>query len=59
VHIDNMRRAARAGAVIYPLTPAFYTGADDLDTIVEQFTARILDLLELPHTLGKRWGTSR
>jgi 4-hydroxy-3-polyprenylbenzoate decarboxylase len=59
VHIDNMRRAARAGAVIYPLTPAFYTGADDLDTIVEQFTARILDLLGLPHTLGKRWGTSR
>lgn len=59
VQIDNMQRAARAGAVIYPLTPAFYTGADDLDTIVEQFTARILDLLGLPHTLGKRWGTSR
>ncbi len=59
VHIDNMRRAARAGAIIYPLTPAFYTGAQDLDAIVEQFTARILDLLRLPHSLGKRWGASR
>jgi len=59
VQIDNMQRAARAGAVIYPLTPAFYTGAADLGAIVEQFTARILDLLRLPHTLGKRWGTSR
>ena len=59
VHIDNMRRAARAGAIIYPLTPAFYTGADDLEAIVEQFTARILDLLGLTHTLGTRWGTSR
>ncbi len=59
VHIDNMQRAARAGAIIYPLTPAFYTGAQDLDTIVEQFTARILDLLRLPHSLGKRWGASR
>lgn len=59
VHIENMRRAAAAGAIIYPLTPAFYTGAVDLDGIVEQFTARVLDLLGLPHTLGKRWGTSR
>ncbi|HET6278065.1 MAG TPA: UbiX family flavin prenyltransferase [Candidatus Polarisedimenticolia bacterium] len=59
VHIDNMQRAARAGAIIYPLTPAFYTGANDLDAIVEQFTARILDLLGLPHTLGKRWSGSR
>jgi 4-hydroxy-3-polyprenylbenzoate decarboxylase len=59
VHIDNMQRAARAGAIIYPLTPAFYTGANDLDAIVEQFTARILDLLGLPHALGRRWGGSR
>lgn len=59
VHIDNMQRAARAGAIIYPLTPAFYTGAADLEAIIEQFTARILDLLGLPHTLGRRWGASR
>ena len=30
--------------------------ADDIDEVVEQFTARIFDLLRLPHTLGKRWG---
>jgi 4-hydroxy-3-polyprenylbenzoate decarboxylase len=59
VHIDNMRRAALAVATIYPLVPAFYTGARDLDGIIEQFTARILDLLGLPHTLGRRWGGSR
>ena len=58
VHVDNMRRAARAGAILYPLMPAFYTGPRTLDDIVEQFTARILDLLRLPHGLGRRWGAA-
>jgi 4-hydroxy-3-polyprenylbenzoate decarboxylase len=58
VHIENMRRAAQAGAVLYPLTPAFYNRPQGMDEIVEHFTARIFDLLRLPHSLGKRWGTS-
>ena len=57
VHIENMRRAALAGAVLYPLTPAFYNRPQGMDEIVEHFTARIFDLLRLPHSLGKRWGT--
>jgi len=57
VHIENMRRAAQAGAVLYPLTPAFYNRPQGMDEIVEHFTARIFDLLRLPHSLGKRWGT--
>ena len=59
VHIENMRRAARAGAILYPLMPAFYTGPQSIDDIVVQFTARIFDLLHLPHTLGRRWGVRR
>ena len=58
VHIENMRRATLAGAVIYPLTPAFYNRPQSLEEIVEHFTARIFDLLRLPHSLGKRWGTA-
>ena len=58
VHIENMARAARAGAIIYPLTPAFYNRPQSLEEIVELFTARIFDLLRLPHALGKRWGTA-
>jgi len=59
VHIENMRRVALAGAILYPLMPAFYTGPRSIDDIVEQFTARIFDLLHLPHRLGTRWGTAR
>jgi 4-hydroxy-3-polyprenylbenzoate decarboxylase len=59
VHIENMRRAALAGAILYPLMPAFYTGPQSIDDIVVQFTARLFDLLHLPHALGRRWGGGR
>lgn len=59
VHIENMRRAVLAGASIFPLTPSFYNRPRGIDEIVEQFSARIFDLLRLPHSLGKRWGPAR
>ena len=59
VHAENMVRAARAGAIVFPLTPAFYNRPQGIEEIAEQFTARIFDLVRLPHSLGKRWGTAR
>ena len=55
VHIENLRIATLAGAIIAPITPLFYNRPIDLDEIVEQYAARILDLLHLPHAIGKRW----
>jgi 4-hydroxy-3-polyprenylbenzoate decarboxylase len=55
VHLDAMRRAARAGAIILPLMPAFYTRPRTIDDVVAQITARVLDLLGLEHALGRRW----
>jgi 3-polyprenyl-4-hydroxybenzoate decarboxylase len=51
-----MRRATLAGAVLYPLMPAFYAAPTGIDDMIEQFTARLFDLLRLPHDLGRRWG---
>ncbi len=59
VHIENLERVARAGAIVYPLIPAFYNQPQGIEEIIEHFTARIFDLLRLPHSLGKRWGTAR
>jgi flavin prenyltransferase len=59
VHAENMVRVTRAGAVVFPLTPAFYNAPHGIAEVIEQLTARILDLLHLPHALGKRWGTDR
>lgn len=55
VHIENMRTATLAGAIVVPVTPLFYNRPVGIDEIVEQYTARILDLLRLPHRIGRRW----
>src|SRR5262249_6723387 len=55
IHIENMRLATVAGAIVVPVTPLFYNRPVQIDEIVEQYAARVLDLLKLPHTIGKRW----
>lgn len=55
VHIENMRRATLAGAVIAPILPAFYARPQSIEEVATLFTARLLDLLGLEHGLGRRW----
>lgn len=55
-HIDNMRRATEAGAVILPASPGFYHGAKTVDDLVNFVVARICDQLGVEHNLAKRWG---
>ena len=57
VHIDNMRKAAEAGAVILPASPGWYHGVQSLQDLVDFVVARILDQLGIPHQLMRRWGT--
>ncbi|MEX2317193.1 MAG: flavin prenyltransferase UbiX [Pirellulales bacterium] len=56
VHIENMRRAAEAGAVILPASPGFYHGAKSVDDLVDFVVARICDQLGVEHNLSNRWG---
>lgn len=55
VHLENMLRLARAGATIFPVAPAFYHRPRTLDEVIDQYVARLLDHLQMPHTLGIRW----
>jgi 4-hydroxy-3-polyprenylbenzoate decarboxylase len=57
IQLDNMRRAAEAGAVVLPAMPGWYHGVSCLADLVDFVVARILDQLEVPHTLMTRWGT--
>lgn len=56
IHLENMLRLARAGAVIMPANPGFYFNPQGLDEIVDFMTARVLDHLGVPHRLLGRWG---
>ena len=56
IHLENMLRLARAGAVIVPPSPGFYEHPQSVADLVDFVVARILDQLCVPHSLGKRWG---
>ena len=55
IHLRNLTRAAEAGARIVPAMPAFYGRPKTIDDLVDQFTARVMDHLDLEHRLGERW----
>lgn len=56
IHLENMLRLARAGAVILPPNPGFYHHPADLSGVVDFVVARILDQLGVAHRLMPRWG---
>jgi 4-hydroxy-3-polyprenylbenzoate decarboxylase len=54
-HIDLMKRASDAGAIIFPPMPAFYTRPQTIDDLVKQSVGRILDMLDIRHEKIERW----
>jgi 4-hydroxy-3-polyprenylbenzoate decarboxylase len=56
IHLENMLRLARAGAVILPPSPGFYHHPQTVADLVDFVVARILDQLAIPHALLQRWG---
>ena len=56
IHLENMLRLSRAGAVILPANPGFYHHPTRLEDLVDFVVARVLDLLRVEHQLMPRWG---
>jgi flavin prenyltransferase len=56
IHLQNMLRLARAGAVILPAAPGFYHRPERVDDLVDFIVARVLDQLGVEHALARRWG---
>ncbi|MBL8432885.1 MAG: UbiX family flavin prenyltransferase, partial [Dechloromonas sp.] len=51
IHLENMLRLARAGAVILPPSPGFYHRPQTVGDVVDFVVARVLDQLAVPHAL--------
>lgn len=56
IHIENMLKLSKMGARIVPAMPGFYQKPETLDDIVNFVVGKVLDSLEVPHALFRRWG---
>jgi 4-hydroxy-3-polyprenylbenzoate decarboxylase len=59
IHLENMLKLARSGAVILPANPGFYHDPKGIPDLVDFVVARILDHLGITHSLVPRWGEER
>jgi flavin prenyltransferase len=55
IHLENMLKLARMGAVILPPMPAFYNHPQTIDDVVEHTVARILDQFGVDLPEAVRW----
>jgi 4-hydroxy-3-polyprenylbenzoate decarboxylase len=56
IHLENLLTVARAGAIVLPATPSFYTRPATVDAVVDTVVARVLDQLGIGASLAPRWG---
>ncbi len=55
IHLKNMYRLAKAGAILLPPCPGFYNRPQTIEDLVDSVVARVLDHLGLAHDLSKPW----
>ena len=55
IHLENLLRLSKLGAVVIPPIPAFYHRPQTLAEVVDQTVGQILDHLSVPHNLLPRW----
>jgi 4-hydroxy-3-polyprenylbenzoate decarboxylase len=59
IHLENLLRLSQSGAVVLPAMPGFYHGPESIDDLVAFVAGKILDQLDVQHTLFTRWGEDR
>jgi flavin prenyltransferase len=58
IHLENLVKLTRAGAVVLPASPAFYHKPQNLWDLIDFIVARICDVLGVEHGLVEPWGVS-
>jgi 4-hydroxy-3-polyprenylbenzoate decarboxylase len=55
IHLENMLKLSRMGAIIVPPVPAFYNHPQSLDDMINHIVMRTLDQFALHLDVSKRW----
>jgi 4-hydroxy-3-polyprenylbenzoate decarboxylase len=55
IHLENMLKLSRMGAVISPPVPAFYHQPETLEDVIDYTVVRILDQFEIHLDAAGRW----
>ena len=56
IHLENLTSLARAGAMVMPAMPSFYSKPQSIDDLVDSVLGRVLDHLGVENRLSRRWG---
>lgn len=59
IHLENMLRLTRMGAVMMPANPGFYHRPQGIADLIDFIVARVLDHLSVTHSLLPVWGEPR
>ncbi|MEN3033727.1 MAG: UbiX family flavin prenyltransferase [Aquificaceae bacterium] len=55
IHLENMLKLKRAGAIIMPASPGFYHRPSTVGEIVDFVVGKVLDAIRVNHSLFRRW----
>jgi 4-hydroxy-3-polyprenylbenzoate decarboxylase len=55
IHLKNMLDLSNQGGYILPAMPAFYYKPKNIDNLIDFIVGRVLDLLDIDHSLYQRW----
>lgn len=55
VHLENMLRISKEGAIILPAMPAFYHNPENIKDMTDFIVGKILDVLKIDNEMFKRW----
>ena len=59
IHLENMLKLTRMGAVVIPASPGFYHQPKTVTDMIDFVVARILDQLGIEQDMMPRWGEDR
>jgi flavin prenyltransferase len=57
IHLENMLKLSRMGALILPPVPAFYNHPQSVDALVDHVVMRTLDQFGIHTDIAERWGS--